>query len=185
LNYFYTIFQNLNKGQLISIVLSVLSVVGFFIYLILRVTEPDMRILFSQLDPSDSPKIIDKLKTLSIPYELKNDGEQIFIASDKIALARMELAQDGIPSGGVVGYEIFDKNDIFGATSSLMDIHYLRALEGELSKSIRTIQGVLSARVHLVIPKKEVFSQEKDAEKETEEVSRHFIHGGIQDSSLD
>jgi flagellar M-ring protein FliF len=135
----------------------------FFVVLILRTHEPEMGLLFSQIDPSDGGKIIDRLRAMNIPMEVKGESNQIFVPVDQIARLRMELATDGLPAGGTIGYEIFDKTDVLGTTHALMDINFLRATEGELAKSIRTIQGVHSARVHLVIPKRELFSQEKSS----------------------
>lgn len=144
-----------------SIAGTLLASVIFFIVLIVRTHEPEMGLLFSQIDPSDGGKIIDRLRAMNIPMEVKGESNQIFVPVDQIARLRMELATDGLPAGGTIGYEIFDKTDVLGTTHALMDINFLRATEGEIAKSIRTIQGVHSARVHLVIPKRELFSQEK------------------------
>eukprot|EP01035_Chromulina_nebulosa_P018431 gene18431-24137_t len=122
-----------------------------------------MGILFSQIDANDGGKIIERLRSMNIPLEVRGEGNQILVPIDQIAKLRMELASDGLPAGGTIGYEIFDKTDVLGTTHALMDINFLRATEGELAKSIRTIQGVQSARVHLVIPKRELFSQEKSS----------------------
>lgn len=142
---------------------TVLASVIFFIVLIVRTNEPEMGLLFSQVDPSDGGKIIDRLRAMNIPVEVKGESNQIYVPADQVARLRMELATDGLPAGGTIGYEIFDKTDVLGTTHALMDINFLRAIEGELAKSIRTIQGVHSARVHLVIPKRELFSQEKSS----------------------
>ena len=119
-----------------------------------------MALLFSQLEPADGARIMDRLEGMNIPAEIKGDGTQIYVPADRIARLRMDLAQAGLPGSGSIGYEIFDKADILGTSSAMMDINYARALEGELSKSIRSIQGVATARVHLVIPKKEIFSKD-------------------------
>ena len=146
-----------------SIAGTLLASIIFFIVLIVRTNEPQMGLLFSQIDPSDGGKIIDRLRALNIPMEVKGESNQIYVPVDQIARLRMELATDGLPAGGTIGYEIFDKTDVLGTTHALMDINFLRATEGEISKSIRTIQGVHSVRVHLVIPKRELFSQEKSS----------------------
>jgi flagellar M-ring protein FliF len=146
-----------------SIAGTLLASIIFFIVLIVRTHEPEMGLLFSQIDPSDGGKIIDRLRALNIPMEVKGESNQIYVPLDQIARLRMELATDGLPAGGTIGYEIFDKTDVLGTTHALMDINFLRATEGEISKSIRTIQGVHSVRVHLVIPKRELFSQEKSS----------------------
>lgn len=120
--------------------------------------QPDMGLLFSQTDAADGGRIIERLQARSIPFDIQN-GSDIYVPANDVSRLRMELAEEGLPSGGAVGYEIFDKNDMLGTTTAMMDLNHLRALEGELSKSIKTIQGVQSARVHLVLPKRELFSQ--------------------------
>lgn len=126
-----------------------------------RANQTEMALLYNQIDAAEGGRIIEKLKSMSIPFEVKGDGTQIYAPSDDVARLRMELAQNGMPSGGNVGYEIFDKQDILGTTNALLGINQIRALEGELSKSIQTIQGIQSARIHLVIPKRELFSEYK------------------------
>ncbi len=155
------LIRNIGLARLAAIAGMVIAILSFFIYLIIRASAPEMSLLFTELDPADGGKIIEKLKSTDIPIEVKGDGSQIYVPKDQVAKLRMELAQDGLPAGGTIGYEIFDKSDMLGTTSAMLDINQLRALEGELSKSIRTIQGVASARVHLVLPKRELFSQEK------------------------
>lgn len=157
----YNFFKNLGALRLLSLGLVSVGALIFFAYIMVSSNTSEMGLLFSQLDAADGGRILDKLKSMQIPVEVKGDGTQIFVPSSEIPKLRMELAQEGIPSGGVVGYEIFDRTDVLGTTSLLADLNHLRALEGELSRSIRTIQGVQSARVHLVIPKKELFSKEK------------------------
>ncbi|MBI1954209.1 MAG: flagellar M-ring protein FliF [Proteobacteria bacterium] len=155
------ILRNLGPFRLTAIAAVVIGVMGFFIFLMTKASSPNMVMLYSQLDPSESAKIVEKAESLGIPIEVHQDGSQLFIPKDKIARFRMELAQDGLPNGGVVGYELFDRTDILGLSTSLFDINQIRALEGELVKSIKTIQGVSAARVHLVMPKRELFSREK------------------------
>lgn len=148
-------------GRIAAIGGSLIVMMVFFAYIMLRATKPDMSLLFAQIDSADGGRIIEKLKAMHIPNEIRGDGTQIYVPTDDVAHLRMELANEGLPSGGSVGYEIFDKGDVLGTTSTMMDLNYLRALEGEISKSIRTIQGVQSARVHLVMPKRELFSQNR------------------------
>lgn len=155
-------FLKLGLTKTLSIVGVTLGTLIFFAFLALRTSEPELGLLFANLDPSDASKISEKLKVMNIPYTIKGEAsDQIFAQKNQISKLRMELAADGLPAGGTIGYELFDKNDLMGTSSAMLDINMLRATEGEIAKSIRTIQGVLSARVHLVLPKKELFSQEK------------------------
>jgi flagellar M-ring protein FliF len=151
--------QRIGAGRFVALGGTILAVGIFLIYIAIRAAKPDMALLFAQIDAADGGRVMDKLKALSMPFEIRGDGTQIYVPDTDVARLRMELAQEGLPAGGSVGYELFDKSDVFSTTSALLDLNYIRALEGELSKSIRTIQGVAGCRVHLVIPKRELFSQ--------------------------
>jgi flagellar M-ring protein FliF len=138
-----------------------LALVGFFAFLIMRVTAPQMTPLFTDLTFEDSAAIVKDLERQAIPYELRSDGAIILVAKDRVARLRMKLAEGGLPKGGGVGYEIFDKSDALGTTSFVQNINQTRALEGELSRTIRAIDRVVAARVHLVLPERPLFSREK------------------------
>src|SRR5262249_32487822 len=137
------------------------TLVGVFGFLILRVTSPQMTPLFTDLTVEDSTAIVKDLERQGIGYELKNDGAIIMVARDQVARVRMRLAEGGLPKGGGIGYEIFDKSAALGATSFVQNINHLRAMEGELARTIRAIERVQAARVHLVLPERPLFSREK------------------------
>lgn len=137
-----------------------LALVGFFGFVILRVTSPQMTTLFTDLSYEDSNGIMKELDRQAIPYELKNDGAIIMVPKDKVTRLRMKLAEGGLPKGGGVGYEIFDKSDALGSTSFVQNINHLRALEGELARTIKAIDRIQAARVHLVLPERPLFSRE-------------------------
>src|ERR1700686_2531048 len=137
------------------------ALIGFFAFVIMRVTTPQMTTLFTDLSVEDSTGIVKDLERQAIPFELRNEGAVIMVPKDKVARLRMKLAEGGLPKGGGVGYEIFDKSDALGATSFIQNINHLRALEGELSRTIRGIDRVQAARVHLVLPERPLFSREK------------------------
>jgi flagellar M-ring protein FliF len=101
------------------------------------------------------------LERQGIAYEIKNDGAIVMVPRDKLTRTRMKLAEGGLPKGGGVGYEIFDKSDALGATSFVQNINHLRALEGELARTIKAIDRVQAARVHLVLPERPLFSRDK------------------------
>lgn len=158
---FLKVLRNLGASRIIAVGAVVIGIMGFFAYLIGTASTPSLSLLYSQVDPSDAAKILERLDAMGVPNEARGDGTQIFVPSDRVVRLRMDLAQDGLPSGGGVGYELFDKTDIFNASGSMIDINRLRALEGELAKTIGTINGINKARVHLVLPKRELFSREK------------------------
>jgi flagellar M-ring protein FliF len=132
---------------------------AFFLYIAGAITEAPKTILFSGLESRDAAAVTGKLDAMAVKYDVK-DGGTILVPSDQVTKLRMALAQDDLPAAGV-GYEIFDKSDAFGTTAFVQNINQLRALEGELSRSIQTIQGIEAARVHLVIPEKQIFSRDE------------------------
>jgi flagellar M-ring protein FliF len=136
------------------------ALIGFFAFVIMRVTTPQMTTLFTDLSTEDSSAIIKDLERQAIPFELRNDGAVIMVPKDKVTRLRMKLAEGGLPKGGGVGYEIFDKSDALGTTSFVQNINHLRALEGELARTIRAIDRIQAARVHLVLPERPLFSRE-------------------------
>lgn len=138
-----------------------LSLIGFFAFIVMRMTQPVMAPLFGDLPPADSAAIVRELETRGIRTELKNDGATILVPREQMAKARMDLAAKGLPGGAGVGYEIFDKGDSFSSTAFVQSINQLRALEGELSRSIRSIDRVQAARVHLSIPERKLFQKDK------------------------
>ena len=137
------------------------ALVGFFAFVILRVTTPQMTPLFTDLAVDDSASIIKDLERQGISYEIKNDGAIIMVPRELVPRLRMKFAEDGLPKGGGVGYEIFDKSESLGTTSFVQNINSLRALEGELARTIRGIDRVQAARVHLVLPERPLFSRDK------------------------
>jgi flagellar M-ring protein FliF len=135
--------------------------VGFFAVLMLRFTAPQMTTLFTDLSFEDSASIVKDLERQGIPFELRNDGAIIMVPKERVPRLRMKLAESGLPKGGGVGYEIFDKSDALGTTSFVQNINHLRALEGELARTIRGLDRVQGARVHLVLPERPLFSRDK------------------------
>jgi flagellar M-ring protein FliF len=131
---------------------------AFFLYIAGAITEPPKTILFSGLESRDAAAVTSKLDSMAVKYDVK-DGGTILVPADQVTKLRMALAQDNLPAAGV-GYEIFDKSDTFGTTAFVQNINKSRALEGELARSNQTIEGIESARVHLVIPERQVFSRD-------------------------
>lgn len=138
-----------------------LGMIGFFFFLATRFTTPPMALLYSDLDAQDSAAIVSKLQAQNVPFELHAGGTQIFVPAGQSGQLRLAMANQGIPSSGSVGYEIFDKQGSLGATNFQQNINKLRALEGELARTIKTINNVSSARVHLVLPQRQLFQRDK------------------------
>jgi flagellar M-ring protein FliF len=153
--------RSLGAGRIAAMGVVALSLIGFFTFLILRVTAVQMTPLFTDLTFEDSAAVVKELDRQVVPYELRNDGTVIMVPKDRVGRLRMSLASEGLPKGGGVGYEIFDKSDALGTTSFVQNINNLRALEGELARTISALDRVQSARVHLVLPERPLFSRDK------------------------
>jgi len=158
---FFDFLKSLGAARMAAMAAVTAMMIGFFGFVIMRVTAPQMVPLFTDLTVDDSSAIIKDLERQAIAYEIKNDGAIIMVPKDRVGRLRMKLAEAGLPKGGGVGYEIFDKSDALGATSFIQNINHLRALEGELARTIRSIDRVQSARVHLVMPERPLFSRDK------------------------
>lgn len=154
------LLQSLGLFRLLGLVAALGAVLVSLIFLIIRLATPDYEILFSKLSPEDSAAIVRQLEASREPYRLGDGGGTILVDRANIARLRITAAEQKLPSRGSVGYELFDKVDSLSATSSLFQVTQVRALEGELARTITQIAGVEAARVHLVIPFRELFSQQ-------------------------
>jgi flagellar M-ring protein FliF len=158
---FVEFLKGLGAARLAAMVAVTAALIGFFAFIILRVTAPQMVALFTDLPVQDSGAIVKEIERQGIPYEIRQDGGTILVPKQHVLRLRMKLAEGGLPKGGGIGYELFDKTDTLGATSFVQNINHLRALEGELARTIRSLDRVEVARVHLVLPERPLFSREK------------------------
>ncbi len=118
--------------------------------------------LFAGVDMREAGEISQRLEAADIPFELRGDGSSIYVARSRVLDARMMLSAEGLPSRGSIGYEIFDEPDALGQTQFQQNINRLRALEGELARTIASLDGIASARVHLVLPERQLFARESE-----------------------
>lgn len=132
----------------------------FFSLLIMFANRTEYRPLFANLTSEDAGEIVKKLKEQKVPYRIEADGTAVMVPADKVYDLRLSLASDGLPQGGGVGFEIFDRKN-FGMTEFVQKLNYQRALQGELSRTISRLSGVEQARVHLAIPEKSLFKDEE------------------------
>jgi len=154
------ISKSLTRTQKIIIVsVAVLAIAGI-IALVMFASKPEYSVLFSDLDPADASKIVEKLKERNINYELSGNGGTIMVPKDKVYELRLQLAGEGLPLSGVVGYEIFDKTN-FGISDFQQKVNYKRALEGELVRTITRLESVEAAQVRIVIPEKALFKEDQ------------------------
>lgn len=135
--------------------------IGVFAFIILRVTAPQMTTLYSELTLEDSAAIVSQLESQGVQFQLAREGASILVSRDQVARLRMQLAAEGLPTGGSIGYEIFDRSDTLGATSFVQNINHLRAMEGELARTIGSLDRIRAARVHLVIPERQLFQRDR------------------------
>jgi flagellar M-ring protein FliF len=146
----------LSRSAKILVASTALVLVAFAGFFALRSSNPAYTVLYSNLDRDDAAAVVAKLKEMKVPYRVEGDGAVIEVPEDKARELRLELAGGGLPRGGAVGFESFDKMRL-GATEFEQRILYRRALEGELARTIGTVAAVQTARVHLVLPEKSVF----------------------------
>jgi flagellar M-ring protein FliF len=164
MNSFLETLKKLGPTRLAVMGAVLLGLLLFFVFVSMRVAGPEMKILYNDLSAQDSTTITSKLDELQIQYDLSADGTKIMVSEKDVGKARMELAQAGsLPNGGNMGYEIFDKQSSFGTTNFVQNINQVRALEGELSRTIGSLEPIKSARVHLVLPQRELFARENRA----------------------
>jgi flagellar M-ring protein FliF len=150
----------LGATRLVAIMGVGAAMVAFFVFLTTRIAAPPMSLLYADLDLKDSAQIVAKLDAMSVPYQLRGDGSQVLVPADQVARLRMTMAEQGLPRGGSVGYELFDKADTFGSSSAAQNVNQVRALEGELERTIGGLGPVQSARVHLVLPRRDLFARD-------------------------
>lgn len=163
MNSFLETMKQLGPARLGIMGAVLLGLMTFFVFVSMRVSTPEMKLLYSDLSTIDSSAMAAKLQEQQVPFEVSQDGTRIMVADTEVGKARMLLAQSGLPNGGSLGYEIFDKQSGFGTTNAIQNINTVRALEGELSRTIGSLEPVRSARVHLVLPQRELFARETRA----------------------
>ncbi|BHH83367.1 flagellar basal-body MS-ring/collar protein FliF [Desulforhopalus sp. 52FAK] len=137
----------------------VISIVLFAV-LIMQARIADQQLLYANLEMQDASEVVTWLKGQKIEYTLKNGGRDIWIPATQIYQSRLDLAANGMPSGGGVGFEIFDKQS-FALTDYVQKVNYTRALQGELSRTISSLAPVETTRVHLALPEKRLFKNQQ------------------------
>jgi flagellar M-ring protein FliF len=138
------------------------ATLGLLLFLAMRLSaDGPMALLYGDLDLRDASAMADLLDKAHVPHEIGAGGSSILVPADRVAQARLDMARAGLPGGGSIGYEIFDRGDGLTTSQFQQDINETRALEGELARSIRIMRGVRGVRVHLVLARHEPFAQEQ------------------------
>jgi flagellar M-ring protein FliF len=152
--------RRLNTTQKILLVSVTVAALAAIVGLVNMVNRPSYGSLFSNLNPQDASKIVEKLKERSVPYALENEGKTILVPKQQIYDLRLALAGEGLPQSSVTGYEIFDRTNL-GVSDFVQKINYRRALEGELARTILQLDEVEAVRVHIVVPEKALFKDDQ------------------------
>ena len=161
MNAFFDTIRSLGPVRLAAMAGVAAGILAFFIYLTSRLATPEMALLYGDLNSQDSGQIVAQLEQANIPYKIGPDGSQIYVPAGQVGRLRLTMAEQGLPNGGSMGYEIFDRSEGLGSTNFVQNLNHLRALEGELGRTIRSIADVKNARVHLVMPRRELFSRDR------------------------
>ena len=156
-----TIIKGMGTARLAVMGVMIAAMAFFFIFMITRLTGSNMDLLYADLEPSDQNAITAQLTSRNIPFEI--DGNRLLVPATQVGSLRMAMAAEGLPLGGVAGYEIFDNASSLGTTNFMQNVQLVRALEGELAKTIRSIEVVKSARVHLVMSRRQLFTRDKQS----------------------
>jgi flagellar M-ring protein FliF len=154
-------FNELPVGRRFTILLALAAGVAGLVAVGLWSQQPDMQVLFANLTQEDAGAIVEKLKESKVPYEVGAGGGSIFVPSAQVHDLRLQLAGQGLPHGGGVGFEIFDRTTV-GMSEFVQKLNYRRALQGELARTIAQMPEVERARVHLAVPERRLFSSEQD-----------------------
>lgn len=166
---FYGKLSRVQKVLIVAVIVIITIILASILFF--ATSHSNKRLLYSSLSQKEAAKIVEKLKEKNIDYELKGDGTSIYVGANQIYDVRMDLANEGLPEDGNVGYELFDKTNL-GMSEFVQKLNYKRALEGELAKTIESSRIIKSARVHLTIPEKALFL--KDQKKPTSSVVLSF-----------
>ncbi|EKN4740946.1 flagellar M-ring protein FliF [Yersinia enterocolitica] len=159
-NTFTTTLARLRANPKIPLLIAAAAAVAILVALMLWAKSPDYRVLYSNLNDRDGGDIVTQLTQLNIPYRFADNGGALLIPADKVHETRLRLAQQGLPKGGAVGFELLDQEK-FGISQFSEQVNYQRALEGELARTIGTLGPVLNVRVHLAMPKPSLFVREQ------------------------
>jgi len=146
----------IQRALLVAIVLAIIIIAAVLTH---WARKPEMRMLYQQLSPEEASKIVEKISESGIVYELRSGGTAIYVPKEKVYQLRLDMAREGLPTGGQSGYKIFD-NEKIGISPFVQNVNLKRALQEELAKSIQMIDGIVQARVHIVSPDQTFFASE-------------------------
>ena len=156
-----TLLKSMSAAKIASLMAIVAGTIMGFIFIMTWSGQQDYQYLYSNLSPDDAGEVLTMLKEQKIPYQLTANGTSIMIPREKVYETRLEMASQGLPRGGDIGFEVFDDTKI-GMTEFVQNVNYQRALQGELSRTITNFAEVESARVHIVMSKQQLFIDDQE-----------------------
>lgn len=185
--------QRFGIGRLAAVLGASIGVAAILGALVFRVGGEPQALLYSGLDLREASEITAALEQANVPFEARGDGSTIMVSRDRVGSTRLLLAGRGLPTASSVGYELFDESSALGQTDFVQNINRQRALEGELSRNIRSLQGVTSAQVRLVLPRRQLFEESAeqpsasiivgtsrgDLDAEKTRALRNFVAGAV------
>ncbi len=156
-------WQSLARWQQIAAIGIGVGSLALLFYLTILAQTPEYAVAFSGLSEQDAAAVVEALKKSNVPYRIEGDGSVIRVPASQVYEVRLEMARQGLPKGGMVGFEIFDGGQLgtLGMTDFLQRVNYQRALEGELARTISSLDPLQSARVHIVLPEPSLFLEEQ------------------------
>ncbi len=162
MNNILQMIKNMSPSKVASIAAIIIFLISFFVYVVVQISGNEYVVLYSDLELPDSKQIVDKLDSSGVDYRLEKNGTEILVPASEVNRLRLDTVDFALGSGvSGVGYEVFDNTDALGSTNFVQNVNLLRALEGELARTISSVENIRSARVHLVMPKREIFSREE------------------------
>ena len=162
MNNILQMIKNMSPSKVASIAAIIIFLISFFVYVAVQMSGNEYVVLYSDLELGNAKQIVNKLDSAGIDYRLEKNGTEILVPADDVNHLRLETVDFALGSGtSTVGYEVFDNTDALGSTNFVQNVNLLRALEGELARTISSVDNIRSARVHLVMPKREIFSREE------------------------
>lgn len=160
---FLSALQRFGVGRLAAIIGVAAGVAAALAALVLNVGHQPKALLYSNMDLKEAASVTQALDQAGIKYEVKGDGSTIMVDRDKVASTRLLVSGKGLVTSGSLGYELFDNASALGQTDFVQKLNQQRALEGELARTIRSLDGVTFTRVSLVLPKRQLFEDEAEA----------------------
>ncbi|WP_342323926.1 flagellar basal-body MS-ring/collar protein FliF [Kosakonia sp. BYX6] len=173
------VLENIRVNPRIIFFIAAAAAISIVIALLFWAKEPDYRVLYSNISEEDGGAVVTQLQQMQVPYRFAENNGAIEIPAEQVYEVRLKLAQQGLPKGGAVGFELLDQEK-FGISQFNEQVNFQRALEGELSRTIETLGPVRSARVHLAMPKPSLFLQ--DRKEPSASVTLNLINGRTLDS---